>query len=74
MSFSWFDKILQSMYLLKDTLPGVRSHFTEHLSAQAKNPTVCAQVGGGTHLPTSSTIFPVEFMHTNCTIDRGHKT
>ena len=30
-------------------------------------PTVGAQGGGGTFLP------PVEFMHTNCTIDKGHK-
>ena len=28
----------------------------------------------GTHLPPLKTTFPVEFMHTNCTIDRGHKT
>ncbi len=43
------------------------------LSAQAKNPTVCAQ-GGYPPTPPLKTIFPLEFMHTNFTIDRGHKT
>ncbi len=45
------------------------------LSAQAKNPSVGAQGGGyPPTFPPLKTIFPVESMHTNYTIDRGYKT
>ncbi len=39
-------------------------------------PNILPLVPKGGYLPTPplKTIFPVEFLHTNCTIDRGHKT
>ena len=45
----------------------------EHLSAQTKNPPVCAQEGGRYLLPSKNP-FHLEFLHKNCTIGKGHET